>query len=150
MPGRSLTSHAKRGFGNFFWKVFGEMSRAKRVSGNFFFCAQVGGRTTRYELKELSKAMFFGYCWKRQQSCPHLNCHAQCLGSSSCLGGLAEEQKRLEGEKSRDLRAFSNRSLNQESCVPTNRCWCSHVDLYEVPGDPVITMITICFPMTMI
>ena len=78
-----------------FWRDVSSETRIWQL-----FCAQVGGRTTRYELKELSKAMFFGYCWKRQQSCPHLNCHAQCLGSSSCLGGLAEEQKRLEGKKS--------------------------------------------------
>ena len=77
-----------------FWRDVSSETRIWQL-----FCAQVGGRTTRYELKELSKAMFFGYCWKRQQSCPHLNCHAQCLGSSSCLGGLAEEQKRLEGKK---------------------------------------------------
>ena len=57
------------------------------------------GEIRRYELKELSKAMFLDTAGS-DSSLAHISpAQAQRLGSSRCLGGLAAEQTRLEGEK---------------------------------------------------
>ena len=49
--------------------------------------------------KELLKAMFLDTAGSNSNPAHISAADAQCLGSSRCLGGLADEQTRLEGKK---------------------------------------------------